>query len=127
MIDVSEYIGLPFEPGGRGPAYDCYGLIRLVYAERLGIELPPHCGYSEVMTDTTADMIAAGTADWQPTDSPAPWDAVLFNVDGKANHIGLVIGPGMMLHAAPGKDAAIENYLRPYWSARIEGHYTWPR
>lgn len=127
MIDVSEYIGLPFEAGGRGPEYDCYGLLRLVYAERLGIELPTHCGYSDVMTDTTADLIAAGAADWVPVGEPKPWDAVLFNVDGRGNHIGLVVSPGYMLHAAPGKDASIESYQRPYWRARIEGFYRWPR
>lgn len=128
MVDVSEYIGLPFESGGRGPvAYDCYGLLRLVYAERLGIELPAHCGYSDVMTPTTAAMIRRGMIDWAPVTTPEPWDAVLFNVDGRGNHIGLVIQPGLMLHTAPGKDATIENYQRPYWRARIEGFYRWQR
>lgn len=128
MIDVSDYIGLPFESGGRGPAgWDCYGLLRLVYAERLGIELPTHCGYADVMTPDSAAAIQRGLADWAPVDAPEPWDAVLFNVDGVANHIGLVIQPGLMLHTAPGKDAAIESYQRPYWAARIEGFYTWQR
>lgn len=127
-VDVSKYVGMRFEKGGRGPeSWDCYGLLREFYKVELGIELPLHCGYSDVMTPDSAEAIQRGLVDWSPVDTPEPWDAVLFNVDGVANHIGLVIQPGLMLHAAPGKDASIESYKRPYWSARIEGHYTWPQ
>lgn len=125
MIDVDDYIGLPFESGGRGPAYDCYGLLRLVYAERLGIELPAHTGYAETTTPETAEMIQAGLVSWVPVESPEPWDAVLFVVRGAPNHIGLVVSPGFMLHTATGRDAAIESYQRPYWRSRIEGFYRW--
>ncbi|MBW5802054.1 C40 family peptidase [Halomonas elongata] len=125
MIDVTEYIGLPFEPGGRGPRYDCYGLLRRVYAERLGIALPEHAGYSATLTPATAAMIRAGLVDWQPVSEPEPWDAVLLLVDGRPNHIGLVLGDGWMLHTTRHKDACIESYRAPQWRDRIEGFYKW--
>ena len=123
MLDVSEYIGLPFQSGGRGPRYDCYGLLRLVYTDRLAIEIPEHVGYTDTMTPVTAAMIQGGLVDWRRVANPDPWDAVLFNVDGRPNHIGLVIAPGWMLHTTRQKDACVEQYTRPYWRSRIEGFY----
>nr|WP_300312726.1 NlpC/P60 family protein [Halomonas sp.] len=123
MIDVSEYIGLPFAPGGRGPRYDCYGLLRLVYAERLSILLPEHAGYSQTLTPTTAAMIQAGLVDWTEVPEPAPWDAVLLLVDGQPHHIGLVVSPGWMLHTTRHKDACLEPFTSLYWRDRIEGFY----
>lgn len=125
MIDVSEYVGLPFTPGGRGPRYDCYGLLRLVYADRLGIALPEHTGYTATLTPTTTAMIQAGLVDWTPVADPEPWDVVLILVDGEPNHIGLVIGGGHMLHTTNRTDACIESYQRPRWRARVEGFYRW--
>lgn len=123
MIDVSEYIGLPFQSGGRGPRYDCYGLLRQVYADRLGIQLPEHVGYAGTMTPTTAAMIQAGLVDWVEVSEPSPWDAVLFNVRGDPNHIGLVVSPGWMLHTTHQGDSRIERYTRHLWNSRIEGFY----
>jgi cell wall-associated NlpC family hydrolase len=123
MIDVSEYIGLPFESGGRGPRYDCYGLLRLVYAERLSIQLPEHVGYAETLTPTTAAMIHAGLVDWTEVPEPSPWDAVLMLVDGQPNHIGLVVSPGWMLHTTRHKDACLERFTHPLKCHRIEGFY----
>lgn len=123
MIDVSEYIGLPFQSGGRGPRYDCYGLLRKVYADRLSIQLPTHMGYTDTLTNATAEIIQGGLVDWEPVREPKPWDGVLFYVNGRPNHIGLVLGKGMMLHTTRHKDACIEPYTNPAWRGRIEGFY----
>lgn len=123
MLDVSEYVGLPFEPEGRGPRYDCYGLLRLVYWERLGIELPLYTGYAKTLSAEVNALIETGKSDWRPVAEPSPWDGVLINVDGAENHIGIVIAPGWMLHTTRAKNACIENYTRPQWRSRIEGFY----
>lgn len=126
MLDVSEHIGLPYAPVGRGPVfYDCYGIIQKVYQERLGITLPDQTGYVDTLNPETSALLESGKSDWRQVDNPQPWDVVLFRVDGMPNHIGLVIGPGWMLHTTRAKNACIENYHRPLWRSRIEGFYTY--
>lgn len=115
MINVTEYIGLPFESGGRGPRHDCWSLVRLVYADRLGIELPLHTGYADTLTDETSQLMVAARSEWREVTDPEPYDVVMFNVDGKPNHIGLVIAPGLMLHTTRHKDACIESYRAAQW------------
>lgn len=123
MIDVSEYVGLPYAPVGRGPRYDCYGLIQRIFRDRLSIDLPDQTGYIDTLCPETAALLNAGKCNWLEVAEPQPWDVVLFNVNGLVNHIGLVIGRGWMLHTTRQKHACIENYHRPLWRARIEGHY----
>ncbi|MEC8919180.1 MAG: NlpC/P60 family protein [Pseudomonadota bacterium] len=129
MIDVNEYIGLPYQVEGRGPkAYDCWGLIRLVYADRLGIDLPSNLGYDETLTAHTSEMIEQGRDGWLSVAAPSAYDVVLLNVAGSPNHIGLVIAPGWMLHTTHQKNACIESYTRPAWRQRVEGFYhCWER
>ena len=126
MIDVTEYIGLPFEPGGRGPRYDCWGICRLVYADRLGITLPLHTGYAETLTGETSRLMVSARAEWREVAEPEPYDVVMFNVDGKPNHIGLVIGGGFFLHTTREKDCCIEQYTRPAYASRIDGFFRHP-
>lgn len=122
--DFSDYIGIPYRAEGRDRAgCDCWGLVVLIYREQLGIELPSHTGYGDPLSAAAAATVAVGRQAWLPVDTPQPFDLVLFNVNGQPHHIGLVIRPGWMLHTAAGKDSCIENYLRPYWRARIEGFY----
>src|SRR5690606_27147878 len=122
--DFSEYVGIPYRAEGRDRAgCDCWGLVVLVYRERLGIELPSHAGYVDPLGPAAGAAIARGRRAWQRVAEPQPLDAVLLNVNGQPHHIGLVIRPGWMLHSTVGRDSCIENYLRPYWRARIEGFY----
>ena len=127
-MNVSDYIGIPYRAEGRDRAgCDCYGLVLLVYRERLGITLPDHLGYGDPLSQAAADKVAEGRRDWQAVEAPAPGDVVLFRVEGQPHHIGLVIHPGWMLHSAAGKNSCIERYTRPYWRPRIEGFYRYGR
>jgi cell wall-associated NlpC family hydrolase len=60
---AAEYIGIPFLERGRGRAgCDCWGLVRLVLAERFGIELPSHADDYETVKDhgRLVELIQAG-------------------------------------------------------------------
>lgn len=127
-MDLSEYVGIPYRAEGRDRVgCDCWGLLVLIYRERLGVELPSHAGYGDPLSAAAAVAVAAGRQDWQPVAYPQPYDAVLFRVNGRPHHIGLVIRPGWMLHTVAGRDSCIEDYRRPYWSARVEGFYRYLR
>lgn len=125
---MDRYVGIPYRAEGRDWwGCDCWGLVVLVYRERLGIELPTHAGYVDPLSADAADAVSTGKLAWRPVESPQPMDGVLFRIKGRPHHIGLVIREGWMLHTAAGKDSCIEPYTRPYWSARVEGFYRYMR
>lgn len=66
--DLVPYQRLSFRYGGRGPdAYDCWGLVRLVYAEVLGIDLPSGADDYPVEHDTRSQQarLEAGQRPWR--------------------------------------------------------------
>jgi cell wall-associated NlpC family hydrolase len=81
--------GVPYAWGGTGPGgFDCSGLVQAAYAST-GVPLPR----------VAQDQFDAGPA--VPTGSPfEPGDLVFFG-SGSAgvSHVGLVIGPGIMIDA----------------------------
>lgn len=124
---VSPYVGLPFVDHGRGPGYDCWGLVLLVLRERYGVEAPDFGGsYSSTRDiDGVPAAFAAGEAlpEWSRVDAPAEGDVVVILVAGKPMHCGVVVGANTMLHARPKTGSVVERYDRPHWGRRVEGFY----
>ena len=122
MIDVDEYVGLPYKVGGRDRAgIDCWGLCRLVYWDRLRKNLPSYDGYS--LGKTASALIEKHAHEWQKVNELEPYDLVLFSITGMPHHIGLSVGDGWMLHAIQGKDSCLERIQAPMWRSRLEGFY----
>lgn len=123
---VAPYVGLEFEDHGRGPRYDCWGLVRTILAEHYGVSAPD---FGSVYTstedrDTVSQAFTNGPADeWVKVDHGQEGDVVILLVAGKPMHCGLVVGPNTMLHARPKTGSCIENYDRPAWNRRVEGFY----
>lgn len=106
---VNDYIGIPYVDGGRDrDGVDCYGLVRLVLAERRGILLPD---YSEIAADDLARVARAFRAGlkldiWRPVTEPREFDGVLmvhWGKDGRTfrrrrDHCGIVTTAGNVLH-----------------------------
>lgn len=122
---ASDYVGIPFRDHGRTrEGLDCWGLYRLVARERFGLEL---ADFDYVAGDRRShDGMIRGANDWLPVVVPGPGDAVLFRLGGAACHIGMVLAPGMMLHARDGYAACIERFRSPLWARRLEGFYRHP-
>lgn len=109
----AEYIGIPFKDGGRDAlGCDCWGLVRLVYAEQLGIDLPLVDGYTHVKDGPGIQaMLDQWLPQWALTDEPGEWDVPLFRMAGIA-HVGVMIDSTRMLHVMHGRDACIERVER---------------
>lgn len=126
---VAPYVGLPFHAKGRGrDGLDCWGLARLVYAERFGVALPSYLDLYEGVDDSggIAAIFAQDVGEhreWRPIglDEARVGDLVTFVVAGQLRHVGLVVSCDRMLHAAAGTDSCVERWISPTWGKRMAG------
>ena len=119
---VEQAIGLPFRPHGRGPSYDCCGLLVFAYRAVLGIEVPDYSGDYPRFKDSerlNAVIHNAIALDWQRVESPKPMDAVVIYRQNLPIHVGIYIGSGQVLHIEHGIDATVQ----PLSDFRVEGFY----
>jgi cell wall-associated NlpC family hydrolase len=122
---VAPYVGIPYVPGGRTlQGADCWGLYSLVMAERFGLALPPYEGPNWA-SGASARAVAASAADYArqfdqvPAGAEREGDAILLRTYGMPVHLGLVVAPGLMLHAEEYHSSVIARYNSPQWASRI--------
>lgn len=122
----NKYIGIPYKMMGCSmEGCDCWGLVRLVYKNEFGIDIP---SVTIDMTDhANMELIPMGLdAMWDKTDNPQPGDVINFHVLGHDQHVGIVTAPGQMLHVFDnGHTSCIETYTSRKWKNRIAGIYTY--
>jgi cell wall-associated NlpC family hydrolase len=125
MLDLDEYIGIPFKSKGRDRnGIDCWGLVRLIYRERLNIELPSYIDeYGHACSDDVIKVVAAHEKEWAKVGKERTWDLVLLRIKGMPRHIGIVIGRKVMIHIWSGIDSCTERYDSLLWRNRILGFY----
>jgi len=133
-VDLKSYIGIPYKDKGRDrEGLDCWGLLRLVYREQLGIELPSYAdGYSTAEDQADVARLILDVRDRVPPGDVRPWrpvekekggDAVLIRIAGEPMHVGVVVKPGEMIHVMRGIDVSLERYHLARWNKRILGFY----
>lgn len=131
---AADYIGIPYTLHGRDRAegLDCYGLVRLVLAERFGIAAPDYgAGYSgnSSLRDLAELMEREAACGWQPVASgrEAPGDLLLLVRRGVPLHCGLVVAPAWMLHTEQGAGSVVETYRdAPAWGRQVPTFLRWP-
>ena len=121
------YVGIPFKELGRDrQGCDCWGLVRLIYAEQAGLDLPDFIGcYSSADDGEQIGATIAATRDgsdeWEEVEAGSErlLDAVLMRghftgPDGVVRraemHCGLVLVPGVLIHVEVGINAALGYY-----------------
>jgi len=126
---VADYIGIPFTEKGRDwSGCDCWGLVRLVYLEHYGIEMPLYLdGYESTKDGESVSKVihyAEKQFDkWEQVKTPVPGDFVVCRIQDRPWHVGLIVAPGIMLHSEIGIESTLAQINGLRWKNRIEGYY----
>lgn len=124
----NEYIHIPFKEHGREPdGCDCWGLARVIYKEKLGIELPTLLDYKNTKDGCSiAGLYENEHKNWEeiPIGQEKEFDVLVFKILGLPTHIGVVISKGMMIHCEYGIGTHVTEYNREFqWKKRLAGVY----
>ena len=132
---TKAYVGLPFQLLGRDRAgVDCWGLVRLVLAERTGVILPSFLGdYTSV---DNLDELGGPDRRRPPRLDQGrgrrerrSFDVAVFKrADPRTRlqrrcHVGLVAGPRHLLHITKKLDVHLPEWLPLEWRRRFDGVY----
>nr|WP_281500663.1 NlpC/P60 family protein [Kordiimonas marina] len=125
---MTDWLGIPFVPHGRDyTGADCYGLVRLFYADVMGVHLPRLRGLvRDVGNPRETGPLMRGEAHgplWRPVPDPAFGDILAFGTPALFTHVGIYLRPGLMLHTRTGTDSTPERYDSPIWQPRLQGFF----
>lgn len=125
----SAYIGLPFAHGGRArEGLDCWGLVRLIYADQLGIALDPLDGYATRLERLRIAGMLSEQAEQGPWRRLAgerlkPFDVLSFTICNAACHVGVVVDWRDMLHVTEGEMSSLAIHSEGQWARRLIAAY----
>lgn len=123
------YVGLKFLDRGRTrDGVDCWGLVRLVYAERLGVLLPDlgerYAGVDDLASIESVVADETGGGAWREVDAPGcVGDVAVYRLRGGSSHVAMAVASRRMLHSLEGTDSVIEHFDSPLWAKRLVGWY----
>ena len=89
----TDYLGRPWVSGSSGPdAYDCYGLVRAVYRDRLNIDIPPLCVNALNSLSVARAMRDYDYSDWLEIAAPEhEFDVVEMSQAERPHHVGIYL------------------------------------
>src|SRR5262245_23090759 len=100
VVDLSDYVGLPFKNRGRAKdGVDCWGLFRMVQSEVFGVEQPDYAdSYVSVRERELVNSLISGGLEIQewvqiPAEAARVGDGILLFRWGEY-HLGVVAYPG---------------------------------
>ena len=131
---AGDYVGIPFVDLGRDRGgCDCWGLVRLILAERAGVALP--CWATAYESEANRDGVlglakeqkSAGT--WRRVEPPfeRTFDVVELLQPVRTDegcgflaiHAGLVVAPGWLIHVERATAALLVDYRRLPMRSRV--------
>lgn len=125
---AGRYVGLPFVDGGRDRrGVDCWGLVKIVYADCLGIELPTYGEISARELRRIAGTVgdAQTTETWRQVIDPQPFDVAVMRAGASAiaAHVGVMVDARRVLHVERASSACIEDIDTPMMRHRVTGYW----
>lgn len=121
---------IPWAAQGRDRlGLDCWGLVRLAYAEIFRIDLPSYAGAYEDPPETAerAALVSGEAALWwRPVEVPQFGDVGLawLTRPSLPVHVGLFVAPGFWLHVdRPGSVSSVARYDDAFWRTRVVGWF----
>lgn len=124
MLRVVDYKDIQYKKHGRSrhAGCDCYGLLRLIYLEELGIDLPlyPNRELGEAVIEERERAWGQISKE-----EAKEYDVVLLHKYGRVCHLGIIASKAneYMIHLGRGHGVMIEAYSSPRWKNRVEGFY----
>jgi lipoprotein Spr len=108
--EITKFFGLRYRFGGEGQSgIDCSGLMKQVYSEVFGINLPR----------SSREQSRLGSLEPIDKDELKTGDLVFFGPGRKAvNHVGMYLAGGHFLHAARSEGVTISRLDDGYWKSR---------
>lgn len=125
-----DYINIPFAEKGRDKeGCDCWGLVRLVYKNELGIDLPDYLDVYETTEDRDAlsKKIREESEKWDAPIHPQEYDVVILNMRGVPMHVGIITKNNHMIHCARGINTVHENFTISKWKHKVIGYRRWKK
>lgn len=127
MFDYGQFIGIPFKSCGRDTeGLDCWGLVKLVYKNQLGIELPEY--YIDAY-DTGSVVEAMGARPgWSDVSTPETYDVALIALSKHTevvNHVGIYCAFSRVLHITSSTFSICTRVDRDPWKSRVLGYVRW--
>lgn len=134
---ANDWVGTPYADRGRGPdAFDCWGQVRAVLANRAGIQVPSYDDEyaASVAGDQIQAVIDRECAAWlivdrPPADQPyhpglaVELDVVILRLFGRRMHCGVMLDDRRMLHTLYGSQATVETLTDDVWRYRVDAIY----
>jgi cell wall-associated NlpC family hydrolase len=114
----ASYVGLPYSEA------HCWGLVRRVYMNRVGLSLPT---YGEI---DARDLVRvartmrddADTGPWQAVTVPQALDVVLLSGRARVAHVGVMVDAVRFLHTEQSTGCVVAQVTNPAVAGRVMGY-----
>ena len=114
----AKYIGTPYAEA------HCWELVRRVYADQRGIDLPSYGEIDAVKLVEVARAMAEAQTDeiWTPVAKGEMFDVALLRGRSQVWHVGVMVDPCHILHTERATDAVVVPVTHPLMAGRITGY-----
>jgi cell wall-associated NlpC family hydrolase len=118
---LDDLLSCKYELGGRGPNYDCFGLI-IEVASRFGITILPE--QTNILPQDNHVAFLKGVSLFTKLEGPEDYCMVLLAPHMKlSNHCGFVLEYPFFIHCWEKSNVSIEKLTCNFWKPRVRGFY----